>query len=77
MERRAKKRGAPGAAVTEEEKWAARRTDRRMVSQYLSAQPGGTVRLAHSLEVPSPNSSLAPTCEPRGNTFFFSEQGNR
>jgi hypothetical protein len=72
MERRAKKRGAPGAAVTEEEKWAARKT----VSQYLSAQPGRTVRLAHSPKVPSPNSSLARTCEPRGNTFFFSEQDN-
>lgn len=70
------KRGAPGAAVTEEEKWAARKTGTRMFSQYLSAQPGGTVRLAHSPEIHSPNSSLARTCEPRGNTFFFSEQGN-
>jgi hypothetical protein len=75
MERRAKKRGAPGAAVTEEENWAARKTDRRMVSQYLSAQPG-VVRSAYSPEVPSPNSSLERTCEPRGNTFFFSGRGN-
>ena len=53
------KRGAPGAAVSEEENWAARKTDGPMVSQYLSGQPDGTVRWARSPEILSPNSSLA------------------
>jgi hypothetical protein len=70
------KRGAPGAAVSEEENLGSQKDRQANGQSIFSAQPGGTVRSAHSPEVPSPNSSLARACEPRGNTFFFSGQAN-